>query len=151
MDFYSNNIYKRMAEKLSLIRDNKECIFTPNLLSGKIIERYNCFYFESLAPKYTKAFSMDFDHTENECSYNKIFIGSIIEGESKEQKFECGIFFAQKLAEKLLTEFGTGFNVIFSFDMENSFVRFHKIRDGERWLKDDLESYKMDAILKIVV
>ena len=35
--------------------------------------------------------------------------------------------------------------------MENSFVQFHKIRQGEAWLNDDLESYKLEAILKIVV
>ena len=148
MDFYFNSIYRRLSKDFG---KDRECSFTSSLLSEKIITQNGCYYFESHAPKYLKEPPEVFDRTGNECFHNKIFIGSIIEDSSAESKFECGILFAEKLAAKLSVELGDGFNVLFSFDMENAFVRFHKIRIGESWLDDDLESYRLEAILKIVV
>lgn len=148
MNFYFNEIYGKILKRLG---EGRECSFTSHLLSEKIVTQSGCYYFDSLTPKYLIDPPDMFDRTGSECFHNKIFIGAIIQNTSKSKRFECGILFAEKLAAKLLTEIGTGFNVIFTFDMENSFVRFHKIREGESWLDDDLESYKLDAVLKIVV
>jgi hypothetical protein len=34
------------------------------------------------------------------------------------------------------------FRIIFSVDGRNCVMRFHKVRDGESWLHDDLEGYQ---------
>ena len=59
-----------------------------------------------------------------------------------------GLFIAEQVSRRLHTLPGR-FNVIVSYDGESCAVRFHKIRKGERWLCDDLESYVDEGILVV--
>jgi hypothetical protein len=59
-----------------------------------------------------------------------------------------GLFIAEQVSKRLIGLPGR-FNVIVSYDGESCAVRFHKIRDGEKWLSEDLESYVDEGILVI--
>jgi|SRR5579863_8905918 len=108
MDYYFDSIYEKMLKNLE---KDRECPFASNLLFEKIIYQNGCYYFDSRLPKYSKDPPDIFDRIGSECFHNKIFIRGIIENNSKNKTFECGILFAEKLAAKLSAELGTGFNV----------------------------------------
>ena len=59
-----------------------------------------------------------------------------------------GLFIAEQVSKRLVGLPGR-FNVIVSYDGESCAVRFHKIREGESWLCDDLESYVDEGILVV--
>ena len=59
-----------------------------------------------------------------------------------------GLLLAGEVSRRLTTLPGR-FNVIVSYDGESCAVRFHKIRVGESWLLDDLESYVDEGVLVI--
>lgn len=59
-----------------------------------------------------------------------------------------GLFIAEQVSKRLIDLPGR-FNVIVSYDGESCAVRFHKIREGESWLCDDLESYVDEGILVV--
>jgi hypothetical protein len=60
----------------------------------------------------------------------------------------AGLLMAEALSRKLAVLPGR-FNVIVSYDGESCAVRFHKIRAGERWLSEDLESYVDEGVLVV--
>ena len=59
-----------------------------------------------------------------------------------------GLFIAEQVSKRL-TGLPGRFNVIVSYDGESCAVRFHKIREGESWLCEDLESYVDEGILVV--
>lgn len=59
-----------------------------------------------------------------------------------------GLFIAEQVSKRLVGLPGR-FNVIVSYDGESCAVRFHKIREGESWLCEDLESYVDEGILVV--
>jgi hypothetical protein len=59
-----------------------------------------------------------------------------------------GLFIAEQVSRRL-TGLPGRFNVIVSYDGESCAVRFHKIREGESWLCQDLESYVDEGILVV--
>jgi hypothetical protein len=59
-----------------------------------------------------------------------------------------GLLLAGEVSRRLLSLPGR-FNVIVSYDGESCAVRFHKIRAGESWLSEDLESYVDEGVLVI--
>jgi hypothetical protein len=59
-----------------------------------------------------------------------------------------GLFIAEQVSKRL-TGLPGRFNVIVSYDGESCAVRFHKIREGESWLCQDLESYVDEGILVV--
>ncbi|MFL5408839.1 MAG: hypothetical protein ACJ79O_23725 [Myxococcales bacterium] len=59
-----------------------------------------------------------------------------------------GLFIAEQVSKRLVGLPGR-FNVIVSYDGESCAVRFHKIREGESWLCNDLESYVDEGILVV--
>jgi hypothetical protein len=59
-----------------------------------------------------------------------------------------GLFIAEQVSKRLIGLPGR-FNVIVSYDGESCAVRFHKIREGESWLSEDLESYVDEGILVV--
>jgi hypothetical protein len=60
----------------------------------------------------------------------------------------AGLLMAEALSRKLALLPGR-FNVIVSYDGESCAVRFHKIRPGQRWLSEDLESYVDEGVLVV--
>jgi hypothetical protein len=59
-----------------------------------------------------------------------------------------GLLLAGEVSRRL-TALPGRFNVIVSYDGESCAVRFHKIREGESWLCDDLETYVDEGILVV--
>lgn len=51
---------------------------------------------------------------------------------------------ARKRAEYSETD---RFRIIISFDGEDCIIRFHKVRVGEKWIADDIESYSEGLML----
>ncbi|MCQ2211611.1 MAG: hypothetical protein MJZ34_15120 [Paludibacteraceae bacterium] len=82
------------------------------------------------------------DLTGNEYSNNKIIFET---GKHTRYALMKGISFCHKLIN-VLPKFHE-FNVIMSVDEDYVTISFHLVRDGETWLGDDLEVYKLDAIL----
>lgn len=82
------------------------------------------------------------DLTCNEYSNNKVIFET-----SKYDKFTLkkGISFCHKVS-KILPHYHD-FCIIMSIDESYVTISFHKIREGESWLGDDLEAYKLDSIL----
>jgi hypothetical protein len=60
----------------------------------------------------------------------------------------AGLLMAEAVSRKLSALPGR-FNVIVSYDGESCAVRFHRIRPGERWLSEDLESYVDEGVLVV--
>jgi hypothetical protein len=60
----------------------------------------------------------------------------------------AGLLVAEAVSRRLVTLPGR-FNLIVSYDGESCAVRFHKIRAGERWLSEDLESYVDEGVLVV--
>ena len=60
----------------------------------------------------------------------------------------AGLLTAEAVSRKLVGLPGR-FNVIVSYDGESCAVRFHKIRAGDGWLADDLESYVDEGVLVV--
>jgi hypothetical protein len=60
----------------------------------------------------------------------------------------AGLLMAEAVSHRLVALPGR-FNVIVSYDGESCAVRFHKIRAGEAWLADDLESYVDEGVLVV--
>ena len=60
----------------------------------------------------------------------------------------AGLLTAEAVSRKLVGLPGR-FNVIVSYDGESCAVRFHKIRAGDGWLAEDLESYVDEGVLVV--
>lgn len=90
------------------------------------------------------------DPTEFECSVNHIHIDDYIRRtSSNDELLWQGFLYAKQLMQDLITAFpDKRFIVILSFDgFPDCTVRFHQTREGNNWLMDDLESYKLEAIM----
>lgn len=109
-----------------------------------------CYYFKSFAPR-ALVFSKDLiDRTGNECFFNKISLDTNFNSLESLDLLKCGISASFELYIKLVQTFkGERFNVIFSYNNDGASLRFHKDRNDENWLADDLDKYKKDAILQI--
>ena len=59
--------------------------------------------------------------------------------------------YASALRKALMALGEVRFEVIISVADGDSVVRFHKCRQGESWLSEDLERYKHEAILSVTV
>jgi hypothetical protein len=87
-----------------------------------------------------------------ECCANKVLVERMLD---PHLVYVCplllltgGLFIAEQVSKRLIGLPGR-FNVIVSYDGESCAVRFHKIRDGEKWLSEDLESYVDEGVLVI--
>ena len=90
------------------------------------------------------------DLTGYECFANHLHIEDYLtDGHNvdQEEKLLQGVGFCFCL-ESALKKFSIdNFRIIISFDGDSCNVRFHKVRPGETWLVDDLESYKEEALV----
>jgi hypothetical protein len=144
-----NELFKKWVSNNINLELLSKCEFKDELLGGDIIVIDDCYYFKSLAPEMVKfiADKVLIDRTGSECFHNKIHIDDIIDSVTPEEQLKCGLYFAYQLAKKIKATFGQGFNIILSYDEEYCVVRFHKIRINESWLDDNLDNYKMEAVL----
>jgi hypothetical protein len=120
------------------------------LLDAGIIEEDGCWFLTKCRSGTKNVISEFQDRTGLECFVNKIHI------EEKEPVTlqEQGYIFVDTLRQ-LLEPRGV-FNIIMGLsysdfdgkpDILTCNVRFHKVRAGESWLRDDLETYKDDGLL----
>jgi hypothetical protein len=88
---------------------------------------------------------MHHDMTGYECAVNAIHLEDYLEkGMAREPPalaataMKCVDWLAERLRK-----FDAGpFRIIVSIDRRNCTLRFHKVRDDESWLVDDLEGYE---------
>jgi len=124
-----------------------------NLLVSQIVEFEGCIFLEpllKLSPNAT--LSLFPDRTGFECFVNHIHVEDYLDQNdgtnptSNLQLASC-IRFAMKLKERLGEYQSKGrFRVIITSDDETCTVRFHKIRENETWLSEDLEQYREEAV-----
>ncbi len=111
-----------------------------------ILEIDECYYFSFAAPegKYSKDFT---DRTGNEVSYNRILIEDYINEEdlSQEDLFFQGVIMCLKLIEKI-KNIGFDFKIILNIN-EFPSLTFHKVREGEIYLEDNLNNYIIDSLI----
>jgi hypothetical protein len=117
-----------------------------DLLSAGVVDQDGCVLFAQLA-KGTGSASRDRfpDLTGYECFVNHVHIDDYVEGADAATLAAMGVAFARRLSG-LLSDHRGEFNVIVGSDELSCTVRFHRVRAGEAWLADDLESYQDDAI-----
>ena len=82
------------------------------------------------------------DLTGNEASNNKVIFEI---GRYKRYALKKGILFCHKLYDILPDSHE--FCIIMGVDENYVTISFHMVRDGESWLGNDLEAYKLEAIL----
>jgi hypothetical protein len=146
-----------MLDRLSNLNDLIQLLILDenlrHLLDSQIIEVENCFFLEVLWKK-SPAVSLSLfpDRTGFECFINHIHIEDYLDSSNStnltsDLQLTNGFKFATKLKEKL-AEYRpeVRFRVIIASDDETCTVRFHKIRNNEHWLSDDLEEYQEEAI-----
>lgn len=93
------------------------------------------------------------DATGLECLLNKIHIDDYVnESTPIKEMVQIAICYALKLKDALLSSALDGpFRIIISGDFpgHSCSVRFHKLRPNQVWLADDIESYKIEALMVI--
>lgn len=89
------------------------------------------------------------DLTGYECFINHVHIEDHVDnGISSNDILKHGLAFAQKMAEELRSSFpGERFKVIVAINESGCSVRFHRIRDGENWLPDNIEEYPESILI----
>jgi len=96
------------------------------------------------------------DETGFECSLSKIHVGDFVDEETTPllQMIRMGIAFGHQLRAALLSSRLEGpFRIIISGQLQSEnvdkscTVRFHRRRAGQRWLSDDLDEYKREALM----
>ena len=120
------------------------------LLREQLIEENGCWFLASLRDGARTASLASFpDRTGFECFVNHIHIGDVVQISNVVESFRHALGWAEALRKKL--ERHGEFNIIVSCDDTDCSVRFHRIRPGETWLTDDLESYTAESVLVIPV
>jgi hypothetical protein len=142
----------RMADALKDSPNTPETVALPaqlqELLDEGFCEMDDCVFFARFANRVKTASQSDFpDRTGYECFVNHVHVDDYLEAGAASAPLlaTIGVAFARRLAEMLSARNG-GFVVIVGSDDLSSSVRFHRARNGESWLSDDLESYRDEAI-----
>ena len=135
VEFVMNTFFQKAKSRL-----------TEEFNDFEILEIDECYYFSFSAPegKYSKDL---IDRTGNEVFYNRILIEDYIEEQdlSSEDLFIQAIFIAKKLIDKIkYTEFE--FKIILNIN-ELPSLTFHKVRENENYLEDNLDNYLIDSLI----
>jgi hypothetical protein len=117
------------------------------LVFGGFKEVDGCVFFRALFPENSLgAMWIHRDRTGYECSVNGIHLTDYFEkGMSRESPalaataLQCAELLAKQLRKHRPDE---RFRIIASVDGRHCTMRFHKVREGESWLADDLEGYQ---------
>jgi hypothetical protein len=84
------------------------------------------------------------DNTGYECLVNHVHFSFDGTSESLKSSLRYAVALQEHLSH---VANGPTFQVIVSVDDHECTIRFHKLRRGENWVADDLESYAEEAIL----
>lgn len=143
-----NDNWKTSFAELNLNKDLPSYDFDGDLKEIKIVEEDACFYLSFLAPG--GLFSKELkDRTGNEASYNRIHIDDYLdEGIVGIDSVPFGLQYALCLASTL-KELKLTFRIIVSFDGDFCNVTFHRLRENEVYLDDDLNEYKLESLCVI--
>ena len=124
-------------------------IYVPSpfqiLVGGGFTEIQGCVFLRSLFPYDTLMALPRNDLTGNESSVNSFHLEDYLEkGMSREAPALAvtAVKCVDWLAERLRRFSADPFRIIFSVGGRNCVMRFHKVREGESWLDDDLEGYQ---------
>jgi hypothetical protein len=128
-------------------------IFVPSpfqiLVYGGFKDVEGCVFFRAMFPYDNRLADAELgihqDKTGFECAVNRIHLEDYFEkGMAREAPslaltaVRCAAFLANRLRR-----FSTDpFRIIASVDDRNCTLRFHKVRNGESWIVDDIESYE---------
>lgn len=150
MKLYFNKSFSELIKERNIEEfKNKVEPSLVKLLNKGFLEIDGCIYYCFTAP--SGPFSKNFiDRTGNEAFFNKIQIEDYLGTKNDEfDYFIQGIGFSILLYEKLKKSYLCSFKVIFSFDGCFTNVTFHKVRDRENWLSDDLDNFKLESVLVV--
>jgi hypothetical protein len=125
-------------------------IYVPSpfqlLVAGGFKDVEGCVFFRELFHHDAlTALAMHHDMTGYECAVNAIHLEDYLEkGMAREAPAlaATAVKCVDWLAERLRRFSSEPFRIIVSVDRRNCTLRFHKVRDGESWLADDIEAYE---------
>ena len=90
------------------------------------------------------------DQTSLECSANRLRMESMLEPRLVRTcpllLLMAGLLTSREISAAL-SRYEGRFNVILSYDGDSCALRFHRIREGERWLHAELEEYDEEGVL----
>jgi hypothetical protein len=142
------NANKHMRELLEQGAELTE-IYVPSpfqmLVGGGFVEAHGCVFLRRLFHHGPLTGLAQHDLTGKECFVNSFHLEDYLEkGMSREAPALAvtAVKCVDWLAERLRRFSADPFQIIFSVDGRHSVMRFHKVRDGESWLDDDLEGYQ---------
>lgn len=108
-------------------------------------------FFRRLFPHdHAEGLPLHHDSTGYECAVNSIRLEDYLERDTSREPAilaATALKYAQFLAERLREVSSDTFRIIASVSGKRAKMRFHKMRNGESWLTDDLEAYRDEAIL----
>jgi len=120
------------------------------LIREQLVEEDGCWFLATLKAGAKAAELSSFpDRTGFECFVNHIHTGDFLQTSDVIERLRQALIWAVTLRRKL--EGHGKFNIIVACDDADCSVRFHRVRPGESWLVDDLESYTAESVLVIPV
>jgi len=147
MRYQFNNLFRDKISTGIDIRNIEPCELADNITEDEIIIVSNCYFLSSI---YTGGENPVFyDKTAAEVLHNKILINDYINEDVSHNYLMCAIGYSNSLAQKLKKSFKDNFKVVLSFDDEFYTVFFYKTRPLEIHLDEDLNKYKLEALLTI--
>lgn len=122
-----------------------------DLLQADLVLEDGCWFLQPLRDGAQTATLAAFpDRTGFECFVNHVHIGDFVEEQDDVNELHRqGLLWAGLLVEKLKPH--GSFNIIVSCVELDCSVRFHRTRAKERWLVEDLDTYREEALLVLVV
>lgn len=146
----SNSAMTRLLAKRrpQRVRLTKELL---HYLKGGVVERKGCVLLKAMkSSSRNPVIRPGDDETGYECFENHIHI--IPKGLRVTSPLDLAVGYADQLALMLQASRLRGpFRIIVGYEPKHrtSTVRFHRLRQGQVWLLEDLESYKEEAVLTI--
>jgi len=148
---------RKLRALLGASADSLESIAHP--LPGELLDELRVGFKESngcVVPKNCSPFKIEVneDETGIECQISKVHFGDFrCNGEPYQSMLEMGIAYAFALKDHLQRSgLGGPFRVILGADAEGDYpsvtVRYHRIRQGQDWLGDDIEGHA-DGVLAV--
>ena len=114
------------------------------LIGGGFTAAHGCVFLRRLFHHGSRGGEPRHDLTGEECSVNSFHLEDYLEVDMSREApalAATAVRCVDWLAERLRRFSADSFRIIVSVDGRNSTMRFHKVRDGESWLHDDLEGY----------
>ena len=141
-----NSKFQEVIESQGIITNEVDLPASLKLFLNKgIVQKDDCFYFKDFACNYSEDF---YDKTGSECFNNKFYIDNFVNGDINEE-IQIGVTFVKTLA-KLLESYNYSFCIILDYHDESVDIQFHKVRENEIWLMDNIDEYEEALYLAYV-